>query len=153
MTLYIYPRTQTGCKSSWWDTHALDIWQFHCQITLKTVYYQPYWKGSAWVLLHNFHRIFLQNLTPQKDLKKKWLNFTCSSTFYLIISWYFTVSFILFHPKLLGGGGVEGVHLWAWPQGQKLTSNESNSDVQWATIWRTQGWKVTYGPKCNIWVL
>ena len=32
MTLYIYPRTQTGCKSSWWDTHALDIWQFHCQI-------------------------------------------------------------------------------------------------------------------------
>ena len=51
MTLYIYPRTQTGCKSSWWDTHAVDIWQFDCQITLKNVCYQPYWKTSAWLFI------------------------------------------------------------------------------------------------------
>ena len=43
MTLYIHPWTQTGCKYSWWDTDALDIWQFHLQITLKTVCCQPYW--------------------------------------------------------------------------------------------------------------
>ena len=51
MTLYINPRTQTGFQSSWWDTHAPDIWEFHCQITLKIVCYQPYWKASVWMLL------------------------------------------------------------------------------------------------------
>ena len=52
--------TQTSCKSSWWDTHALSIWQFHCQIKLKTVCYQPNWKSSTWVLLCTLHRIILQ---------------------------------------------------------------------------------------------
>ena len=52
--------SQTGFQSSWWDTHALEIWQFHCQITLKTVCYQPYWKASVWMLLCNLHRIILQ---------------------------------------------------------------------------------------------
>ena len=51
------PKTQTGW---WWDTHALDIWQFHCQITLKTVCFQPYWEASTWVLLCTLHRIILQ---------------------------------------------------------------------------------------------
>ena len=55
MTLCINPRTQTCYKSSWWDTHAIDIWQFHCRITLKTVCYQPYWKTSAWVSLCTLH--------------------------------------------------------------------------------------------------
>ena len=47
-------------KSSWWDTHAVDIWQFHCRITLKTVCYQPYWKASAWVSLCTLHSNILQ---------------------------------------------------------------------------------------------
>ena len=43
VTVYSCTRTPTGCKTSWWDSHALHIWQFHCQITFKTVWYQPYW--------------------------------------------------------------------------------------------------------------
>ena len=33
MALYIYPSTQTGFQSSWWDTHAPGIWQFHSDNT------------------------------------------------------------------------------------------------------------------------
>ena len=50
-------------------------------------------------------------------------------------------------------GGGESVHLWAWPQGQKMTYSGPKSYVQWAKMWHTRGWKVTYGPKCNIRVL
>ena len=60
MTLCINPRTQTVYKSSWWDTHVIDIWQFHCRITLKTVCYQPYWKASAWVSLCTLHSNIVQ---------------------------------------------------------------------------------------------
>ena len=37
--------------------------------------------------------------------------------------------------------------------GQKVTYSGPKSDVQWAKVWRTQGWKVTCGTKCNIGVL
>ena len=29
MTVYFYQRTKTGCKPSWWGTHAPDILQIH----------------------------------------------------------------------------------------------------------------------------
>ena len=56
--------------------------------------------------------------------------------------------FNAFPPKItLGpwhGVGEGGVHLWAWPQGQK-------SDVQWAKKWRKVGQNVTYvGLKSDI---
>ena len=57
VTLYVYPRIQTGFQSLWWDTHALDIWQFHFQKTLKTVCYQPYWRASEWMLVCTLHRV------------------------------------------------------------------------------------------------
>ena len=159
MTLYIYPRTQTGFQSSWWDTYALDIWQFHCQITLQTVCYQPHWKASVWILLSSvtIHRIMLQWFTPKEDLITKIIKFHMS--FHFIHLLFFHLSFNAFpHKVTLGpchgvGIGVEGANLWAWPQGQKVTPSGPKSDVQWVKIWRTQGWKVTYGPKCNIGVL
>ena len=92
MTLYIYPRTQTGCQSSWWDTHALDIWQFHCQITLKTVCYQPYWKASVWMLLCTLYMIILQYITPQNNLITKSIKFhMCFHCIYLFIIQLFII--------------------------------------------------------------
>ena len=60
----------------------------------------------------------------------------CLSIFHVFI-FIFVFSLMSFHPKLLwvhdmGGGG--GVHLWAWPQGQKVTYIGPNSDIQWAKM-------------------
>ena len=82
----------------------------------------------------------------------------CPSTFYLIIISFYSF-FNAFSPKNYFGSmpvgrvGVEGVHLWAWPQGQQVTYSGPKSHVQLAEMWRTRGWKVTYGPKCNFGVL
>ena len=39
--------------------------------------------------------------------------------------------------------GVAGVHLWAWPQGQKVTYSWPKSDVRWAKMWRmrAENWR------------
>ena len=157
MTLYIHPRNQTGCKSSWWDTHAVDIWQFHCRITPKTVCYHPYWKASAWVPLYSPHQYITIIHTTNGFNKIKICKFDVSfHSLFIDFSFYFF--FYAFLTKITlgpwhGGGGGGGVHLWTWTQGQQMTYSGPKFDVQWAKMWHTRGWKVTYGPKCNIGLL
>ena len=67
----------------------------------------------------------------------------CPSTFHVFIfTFYFF--FNAFPPKITlgpmtwgrggGGGGDGGIHVWAWPQGQKVTYSWPKSDVQLAKM-------------------
>ena len=80
----------------------------------------------------------------------------CLSTFYLFI--FFYVFFNAFLPKITlapwqgvggGGWGVVECSFVGMATGLKCDSGPK-SDAQWAKMWRTRGWKVTHGPKCNI---
>ena len=139
--VYIYPRTQTGFKSLWWDTHTLDIWQRHCQIALKTVCYKPYWKASAWVLLCTLHKI---HITKGFDKKKIITFHMCSSTCYI----YFHLFYNAFPPKIIldpcPGLGWKmficghGHRAKTWRTvGQSLTYSRPKTDVSRAEKWYT----------------
>ena len=145
MTLYIYPRTQTGCKSSWWDTHAVDICNFIAGL---------HWKLSATSHIgkqaHECHCVFsiviFNNNSHHKGMfKKKIIKFHVSFHF-LFIHFSFYFFFNAFPPKItLGpwqGKGV-GVH-GEWGV---FICRHGHRAKKWCTV----GQKVTYsGQKCDV---